>query len=143
VRLAALGPVLVALVAWEVSAQQAPNLRIERADGSMTNVPVVLDHGYAAVQLALFTDLGWSVRESGNDISIDVPDHIDVDLRVGSPFFRWDGIVFQLTDAPYRDSNRVLLPIQLLTEFLPTRLPDLYEYDGARALLSEGDPALI
>jgi N-acetylmuramoyl-L-alanine amidase len=37
----------------------------------------------------------------------------------------------------------VLLPLQLLTEFLPNRLPDLYEYDGARALLRAGDPALI
>jgi N-acetylmuramoyl-L-alanine amidase len=143
VRVAALGSALLALAAGVVSAQQTPNLRIERADGSMTNVPVVLDHGYAAVQLGLFGDLGWSVRESGNDISIDVPGHIDVDLRIGSPFFRWDGIVFQLTDAPYRDSNLVLLPLQLLTEFLPTRLPDLYEYDGARALLRAGDPALI
>jgi N-acetylmuramoyl-L-alanine amidase len=135
---------LVAAVASApAAAQQAPSLRVERADGSMTDVTVVRDRGYAAVQLALFRDLGWTVGDSGNEISIAVPNEIDIDLRVGSPFFHWDGIVFQLADAPYREGNGVLLPLQLLTEFLPNRLPDLYEYDGARALLRAGDPALI
>jgi N-acetylmuramoyl-L-alanine amidase len=135
---------LVAAVATaSAAAQQAPSLRVERADGSMTDVTVVRDRGYAAVQLTLFRDLGWTVSESGNEITIAVPNEIDIGLRVGSPFFHWDGIVFQLADAPYREGNGVLLPLQLLTEFLPNRLPDLYEYDGARALLRAGDPALI
>jgi N-acetylmuramoyl-L-alanine amidase len=126
-----------------VATQQTPGLRIERANGSMTDVPLVYDHGYAAVQLTLFDDLGWTVTESANEISIGVPNEIDIVLRVGSPFFRWDGIVFQLADAPYRDGSSALIPLQLLTEFLPTRLPDLYEYDGAQTLLRAGDPALI
>ncbi|MGE0158985.1 MAG: N-acetylmuramoyl-L-alanine amidase [Gemmatimonadales bacterium] len=141
------GLLLAALIAAPtgepVAAQQAPSLRVERADGSMTDFPVIQDRGYAAVQLTLFDDLGWTVRESGNEISIGVPNEIDIGLRVGSPFFTWDGIVFQLADAPYREGASALIPLQLLTEFLPTRLPDLYEYDGARTLLRAGDPALI
>jgi N-acetylmuramoyl-L-alanine amidase len=138
-------PLFLALAALTVSqvAAQAPTLRIERADGSITDVPVVLERGYAVVQLSLFSDLGWSVRETGNEISIAVPNEIEVEVRVGSPFFRWDDIVFQLADTPYREGGRVLVPIQLLTEYLPTRLPDLYEYDAARTLLRAGDPALI
>jgi N-acetylmuramoyl-L-alanine amidase len=134
---------VVALVSGSAAAQQSPGLRVERADGSMTDVTVVRERGYAAVQLSLFSELGWTVSESGNDISIAVPNEIDIGLRVGSPFFHWDGIVFQLADSPYREANAVLLPLQLLTEFLPNRLPDLYEYDGARALLRAGDPVLI
>jgi N-acetylmuramoyl-L-alanine amidase len=133
---------VVAAHAGAASAQ-APGLRIERADGSMTDVTVVRDRGYAAVQLSLFGVLGWTVRESGNEVTVTVPNEIEIGLRVGSPFFHWDGIVFQLADAPYREANGVLLPLQLLTEFLPNRLPDLYEYDGARALLRAGDPQLI
>jgi N-acetylmuramoyl-L-alanine amidase len=134
---------VAALGSGPAAAQQAPSLRVERADGSMTDVTVVRERGYAAVHLSLFRDLGWTVSESGNEISIAVPNEIDIGLRVGSPFFHWDGIVFQLADAPYREANGVLLPLQMLTEFLPNRLPDLYEYDGARALLRAGDPALI
>jgi N-acetylmuramoyl-L-alanine amidase len=142
-RTASLGLVAVTLAAGQLGAQQAPALRVERADGSMTDVAVVLDRGYAVVQLALFDDLGWNVSESGNVVSITVPNEIDVQVRVGSPFFRWDGIVFQLADAPYREGDRVLIPLQLLIEYLPTRLPDLYEYDAVRAVLRAGDPALI
>ncbi len=142
-RIAALGLLTLALTAGGVAGQGAPRPRIQRAAGSMTDVAVVQDRGYAAVQLGLFTDLGWTVREIGNEISIGVPSEIDIALRIGSPFYRWDGIVSQLADAPYRDAGRVLLPLQLLTESLPTRLPDLYEYDGTRTLLRAGDPSLI
>jgi N-acetylmuramoyl-L-alanine amidase len=135
--------VLLSLCLSGAVAAQTPGLRIERADGSMTDVTVANDRGYAVVELALFDELGWTVSASGNEVSIRVPNEIDIGLRVGSPFFRWDGTVFQLADAPYRDTNDVFLPLQLLTEFLPTRLPDLYEYDGARTLLRAGDPALV
>lgn len=137
------GWVAALLLCAPAAAQQAPALRIERADGSMTDAGVVFDRGYATVQLALLDDLGWSVTEVGGDITIAVPNEIVVALRIGSPFFRWDGLVFQLSDAPYRDANRVLVPLQLLTDFFPTRLPDLYEYDGARSLLRAGDPSLV
>ena len=113
------------LLGAPAAAQQAPALRVERADGSMTDVGVVFERGYAAVQLGLFDDLGWSVTEVGSDITIAVPNQMVVALRIGSPFFRWDGLVLQLSEAPYRDANRVLVPVQLLTDFFPTRLPDL------------------
>ena len=109
----------------------------------MTDVSVLFERGYATVQVSLFDDLGWSVTEAGSDLTLAVPNEIVVALRIGSPFFRWDGLVFQLSDAPYRDANRVLVPLQLLTDFFPTRLPDLYEYDGARSLLRAGDPSLV
>ncbi|MEQ1857677.1 MAG: N-acetylmuramoyl-L-alanine amidase [Longimicrobiales bacterium] len=126
-----------------LGAQQAPSLRVERADGSMTNVAVVFDRGHVAVPLTLLGELGWQVSESGSELTVAVPNEVSIVLRVGSPFFRWDGVILQFADAPYRDGNRVLLPLQLLSDFFPTRLPDLYEYDAGRSLLRAGDPALI
>lgn len=134
---------LVAAPITPVAAQQAPALRVERADGSIANVAVVYDRGYVAVPLSLFGDLGWRVSEAGGELTIAVPNQISIVLRVGTPFFRWDGVVLQLTDAPYRDGGTVLLPLQLLSDFFPTRLPDLYEYDAGRSLLRAGDPSLV
>jgi N-acetylmuramoyl-L-alanine amidase len=131
------------LICAPVAAQQTPTLRIERADGSLTEVGVVFERGYATVPVDLFDDLGWRVTQAGGDITIAVPNQIAVALRIGSPFFRWDGLVLQLSDAPYRDVDRVLVPLQLITDFFSTRLPDLYEYDGARSLLRAGDPSLV
>ena len=142
-RIAALALLVAVLAPGGSAAQRAPGLTIERADGSMTEVVVVQERGYAAVPLSLFGDLGWTVGGSGNEVTIRVPEELEIALRVGSPFFHWDGIAAQLADAPYREGSRVLVPLQLLTEYLPTRLPDLYEYDGARTLLRAGDPALI
>lgn len=142
-RKAGLGLVALLLAATPALTQQAPSLRVERADGSMTDVGVITERGYATVPLTLFRDLGWTVGESGSDLTVSVPNEIVIAMRVGSPFFRWDGVVLQLADAPYRDASRVLVPLQLITEFLPTRLPDLYDYDAGRALLRAGDPALI
>ena len=34
------------------------------------------------------------------------------------------------------------IPLQLLTDFFPRRLPDLYDFDGPNATLRAGDPAL-
>jgi len=135
--------VAVSMAGPSLAAQQAPSLRVERADGSITNVAVVLDRGHVAVPLATFRDLGWTVSEAGSEVTLAVPDQIAIVFRVGSPFFRWDGVAVQLADAPYREGAEVFLPLQLLSEFFPTRLPDLYEYDAGRALLRAGDAALI
>lgn len=128
-------------VAWaDASAQQAPELRIERADGDVSSVPVATTRGYAAVGVTLLDDLGWTVADQGEAIQVSVPNEIMISLRLGSPFFTWDGIVLQLADAPYRDGGLAFVPLQLLADFLPRRLPDLYEFDGGRSLLRAGDP---
>jgi N-acetylmuramoyl-L-alanine amidase len=126
-----------------LAAQAPPTLGVERADGSVSPVTVVLDRGYAAVALSVLGDLGWSTTESGNELSVSVPNEIVVGMRIGSPFFTWDGLVLQLTDAPYRNGGRAFVPLQLLTDFFPRRLPDLYEFDGSRSRLRAGDPVPV
>jgi N-acetylmuramoyl-L-alanine amidase len=131
---------LALLGAGATAAQAPPTLGVERADGRIAPVSVVLDRGYAAVPISVFADLGWSTTESGVEATLSVPNEIVVGLRLDSPFFTWDGLVLQLADPPYRNGGRVFVPLQLLTDFFPLRLPDLYEFDGERSLLRAGDP---
>ena len=124
-------------------AQARPRLDIERGDGSSSTVSVALDRGYAAVPLSVLADLGWSTLEDGGSITLTAAGEITIALRVGSPFFRWDGVVLQLADAPYRLADRTYVPVQLLTDFLPRRLPGHYEFVGERSLLRAGDIASL
>ena len=123
-----------------VTGQAPPTLGVERADGSVSPINVVLERGYAAVPLSVLGDLGWSVAESEREFTVSVPDEIVIVLRADTPFFTWDGLLLQLADPPYRNGGRAFVPVQLLTDFFPRRLPDLYEFDGARSLLRAGDP---
>lgn len=136
-----LGWVLAALllIATPVDAQRTPELRIERADGEVSTVALTLEHGYAAVPVTLLADLGWSVAEAGDDVTVSVPGDIEIALHVGTPFFEWDGLPLQMADTPYRDGGRLFVPFQLLADFLPRRLPDLYDFDGDDLLLRAGD----
>ncbi|HET9947280.1 MAG TPA: N-acetylmuramoyl-L-alanine amidase [Longimicrobiales bacterium] len=131
--------VLLLAPAAPVEAQDALRLSIERADGSVSEVAPALDRGYAAVDLAVLEELGWSAVEEGEALTLSLGDQIELELTVGSPFFTWDGVPLQLADPPYRTGGRTLVPVQLLTDFFPRRLPDLYEFDGPASLLRAGD----
>jgi N-acetylmuramoyl-L-alanine amidase len=133
--------VALGLGATATQGQESRELRIERAAGAVSTVTIALDHGYAAVPVSLFQELGWTVAEDGDRIRISVPNEIAIDLQIGTPFFTWDGILLQLADPPYRE-GRAFVPLQLLVDFLPRRLPDLYEFDGARSVLRAGDPVV-
>lgn len=123
-----------------LTAQGRPDLRLELDDGTYDQVRLELGEGFAAVPLDLFERLGWTVAQGAGGVSISVPGEIAIELRVGSPFFRWDGVALQLADAPYVARNTTWVPLQLLTDFFPRRLPDLYEFDGPNATLSAGAP---
>ena len=123
--------------------QDRPTLVVERGDGSSTPVSVDLSRGYAAVRLSVVGGLGWSVSEADGEVAIAAVDEITISMKMGSPFFRWDGVVLQLTDAPYRVGNQTFVPLQFISDFLPRRLPGLYEFDGARSRLRAGDLGLL
>lgn len=127
------------LAASGAHGQQSPELSVERPGGEVARVTIALTRGYAAVPLSLFEDLGWTVAEERDAVTVSISGEITISLSVGSPFFRWDDIALQLADAPYRDGGSVFVPLQLLADFLPRRLPDLYEFDGGRSLLHAGN----
>ncbi|MBT8487450.1 MAG: N-acetylmuramoyl-L-alanine amidase [Gemmatimonadetes bacterium] len=142
-RLALVAVVLTAATPRVGAAQSQPRLDIQREDGSTSRVSVLIDRGYAAVPISVLSDLGWTVIAEGSGVTISAAGEMAVSLQVGSPFFRWDGLVLQFTDAPYRAGSNLFVPLQLLTDFLPRRLPGLYDYSGDRSLLRAGDISLI
>ena len=121
----------------------APVLRVEREDRSVERLPISMSRGYAALPLSALSDLGWSVEEAGGRISLSAGERTEISLQVGSPFFRWGGMALQLADPPFREGDRAYLPVQLLTDFFPERLPELYEYDLSEKTLRAGDPRQV
>jgi N-acetylmuramoyl-L-alanine amidase len=126
-----------------LAAQARPSLVVERGDGSSETVTVQLDRGYAAVRLSLLDELGWTVAEEEGAIVLSAVNEIAVSMRVGSPFFRWDGVVLQMANAPYRAGAQAYVPLQFFTDFLPRRLPGLYDYTGEDSLLRAGELSLL
>lgn len=119
-----------------VLAQDAGTIRLRSTEGSTVTLAVAEERGYAAVPLSTLQGLGWSVAADAGAIALHGPVGTEVLLQTGSPFFRWDGEVLQAADAPYEGGGATMIPLQLLTDFLPRRLPELYDFDGPSRTLT-------
>jgi N-acetylmuramoyl-L-alanine amidase len=128
-----------ALASGPLTAQGPPELTIERADGATRVRALDLEQGFAAVPIGLFEELGWAVAEVEGAIAMLGPHSVTLALTVGSPFFTWDDEVLQLADVPYRGGGQARVPIQLLADFLPRRLPELYTFDGSTLTLQAAE----
>ncbi len=117
-----------------------PQLQLEFADGRVEAATTVVERGFAAVPLSVFETLGWSIGETAGVVAVAGPDGVILTLRFGSPFFHWGESVLQLTDPPYREDGEPRVPLQLLVDFLPSRLPDLYDFDSPSLTLRAADP---
>ncbi len=124
-RLAAL---LAILLPVHVSAQARADLRIRDGRSEWT-VAMSAERGYATVPVSELVRLGWRVVAGSPEVDLVGPEDVRVLIRAETPFFRWNGEVLQFADPPYVDGNELQLPLQLLTELLPRRLPDLYAFD--------------
>ena len=122
-------PVLALGIGVGAGAQEDEALRLRSGEGSIVIVPIATDRGYAAVPLSTLEGLGWSVAEGQNAMALRGPEGTEVLLRPDSPFFRWNDDVLQAADAPYRGRGTTMIPLQLLTDFMPRRLPAVYEFD--------------
>lgn len=118
-------------------------LQVEREDGSVEGLPLATQRGYATLSVSTFRDLGWTVDEAGDVVTLRIPDRATATFRVGSPFFRWDGRPFQLVDVPYREGGEVYLPAQVVSDFFPEHLPEYYDYDTGNRRLRAGDPRRV
>ncbi len=128
-----------ALASGPLTAQGPPELTIERADGATRVRALDLEQGFAAVPIGLFEELGWAVAEVEGAIAMLGPHGVTLALTVGSPFFTWDDEVLQLADVPYRGGGQARVPVQLLADFLPRRLPELYTFDGSTLTLQAAE----
>ncbi len=121
-------------------AQVASTVEVEREGGSVEALTVASERGYATLPLSAFRALGWVVETAGDDVILRVDDRADVRLRVDTPFFRWDGVALQLADPPFRSGSETYLPVQLVTDFFPERMPEYYDYDTGTGRLRAGNP---
>ncbi len=118
-----------------LSAQIRPDLELQWEDGTSVTVPVGTTRGYAAVDVDDLAALGWTAERQANAVTLRGPEGTVVVFRSESPFFRWNDRSFQFVDVVYEDRGRVMVPLQFLVDFLPQRLPDLYDFDPAASRL--------
>jgi N-acetylmuramoyl-L-alanine amidase len=131
---------LLGMAAWmgrpsHLQGQRRPELRVEAPDeGAHTSV-LETDRGFAAVGVTELGRLGWSVLIQERTAVATNPDGIRVEVRAGTPFFRWADAVLQFSAVPYQEGDRLLVPLQLLSDFFPRRMPDRYRFDAASLTL--------
>ena len=126
-----------------LQAQDRPILAIEKESGLTSTVTVQFDRGYASVAASVLSDIGWSVNDQNGTLVLTAAGEIKVTFRYDSPFFRWDGVVLQMADSPYMTGGLAWVPLQFLTDFLPRRLPGLYDFSAEQSLLRAASLELL
>ncbi len=126
---------LAAISTWvgcppAVMGQGRPTLRLEAARGEAQAIQIETDRGFAAISIDELGSLGWSLSVQGAVALATSPEGVRAEIRAGTPFFRWEEDVLQLSAAPYLDGERLLIPLQLVSDFLPRRVPERYRFDG-------------
>jgi N-acetylmuramoyl-L-alanine amidase len=119
----------------------APDFRILHSDGATAPLTTFSDRGFTVVPIAVFESMGWFVGEVETAVALSGPHGVVVTMRLGSPFVYWNDEVVQIADAPYREGAEVRVPLQLLIDLVPSRLPELYAFDGPSLILRAADPA--
>jgi len=127
--------------ALPISSQVTNELQIEAVDGSVQLVGLDVGYGFATVPLTLFEKLGWSTTEAGDLVVLLGPEEIEIRLGHGTPFFRWNNQILQFVDSPYRIEGETYIPVQLLTDFFPKRLPTLYAFNEINFTIQAADPS--
>ena len=128
--------------ALPISSQVTTNeLQIESVDGSVQLVGLDVGYGFATVPMTLLEGLGWSTTEVGDLLVLVGPEEIEIRLGHRTPFFRWNDQILQFVDTPYRIEGETYIPLQLLTDFFPKRLPTLYAFNEVNFTLQAADPS--
>ena len=129
--------------ALPISSQVTNELQIESVDGSVQLVGLDVGYGFATVPMTLFEGLGWSTTEVGDLLVLVGPEEIEIRLGHRTPFFRWNDQILQFVDTPYRIEGETYIPLQLLTDFFPKRLPTLYAFNEVDFTVQAADPSAL
>ena len=127
--------------ALPISSQVTNKLQIESVDGGVQIVGLDFGYGFATVPLTLFEGLGWATTEVGELVTLLGPEQIEVRVGHRTPFFRWNDQILQFVDFPYRIEGETYIPLQLLTDFFPKRLPTLYAFNEVDFTVQAADPS--
>jgi N-acetylmuramoyl-L-alanine amidase len=122
-RLLSLG---AALLLPAAATAQLPELMVDGGAGASFAVPVSMERGFAAVPDEILSRLGWRVELTSREVTATLSDEAVVSLTFASPMFRWGNDVLQYIGEPYVAGGHAWIPLQLVLDFLPARLPDRY-----------------
>ena len=117
--------------------QSAPPVTVLFPDGREASLPVETGGGYPVIPAASLEELGWREEEGdgGRTVLLRHRTGLELELRPGSPFVAWDGLVVQMVDAPYSSGEAFYVPLQLIVDLFPGFLPEAYAFEEERALL--------
>lgn len=105
---------------------QTDAFRVAGPGGRRMEVPVFRERAYATFTDVELERLGWEVRASPDGFEAIFIGGAVISITLDSPFFRWDDELLQFVDIPFAAGGMIHIPLQLLTDFLPVRLPETY-----------------
>lgn len=114
--------------------------RVESSNGEVVaELGVYRPEGSAMLRLVDLLPLGAEVRDDGATVALGWGGR-EILLQPGAPVVLIDGVAAQLMRAPVRTGGELYAPMQLFTDVLPDRAPDVLLSDGAswRAILVDG-----
>lgn len=130
----------------KLSSASGAALTIVADDGRTRGWTIDRAEGHAAVEAGALEDIGWRPLGARGEAVEYQLDDATLELRPGLPLVRWNDEWVQLVAAPYLRDGRVFVPIQLLNDVLPDRLPvRVAALDPLRLSLRsvEGDDAAV
>jgi N-acetylmuramoyl-L-alanine amidase len=127
--------------AWS---QEASEVRVQLPDGFLEpELAMVSHHGFPAIPAADLTRLGWTVTEREDGVLARWKGGVPaLEMRAGSPFLSWGGEGVHLAEAPYRESGTFFLPLQVVIDIFPWKLPEVFQFDPSGRTLVVRDPEI-
>lgn len=108
---------------------QAATLPVAGPGGRRMDVRVFRERAYATFADAELERLGWEVQVGPDGFEAIFIGGTVLSVRLDSPFFRWNDELLQFVDRPFAAGGMIQIPLQLLTDFFPVRLPETYAMD--------------
>lgn len=131
---AAAAAVLLGLLAGPAWGQGKDRLHLSSGTGGTWDLTVVRHRGYPAVPAEALAVAGWRIVREGDGYEAVLAGGARMELPLGAPYVLLDAVWVQLVSAPYELGDTLYLPLQLLTDLLPDRLPALYASAGSHEL---------
>ncbi|HSG46211.1 MAG TPA: N-acetylmuramoyl-L-alanine amidase [Longimicrobiales bacterium] len=121
------------------SGQAVDRLLLSAPGGASREITLVRHRGYPAVGASALASAGWTLVREGEGYAATLPGGLRMEIHPGAPFVLLEGTWAQLVASPYELGDSLFLPVQLLTDLLPDRLPAHYAARGSLGLLVRQD----
>jgi N-acetylmuramoyl-L-alanine amidase len=98
--------------------------------------------GFLSFEIRDLERLGWEVGETGEGEGMATwsEDGTRVIFQAGNPYVRWGDEGVHLAEPPYLIADHLYLPLQVLVDILPWKLPQRFRYSAETHTLEMTDP---